>query len=376
LDVSKCPELDVLLAHYNNISNIDELKNLPLSQLIYTEKDINYSIAKAGEKTLSISCIGGGIAVAWLDYYYEYDYDYEDDYDDDYWENWEETYGNYGTIILLPEDGYRFSEFKELHGLDIDEIFSYSYDNESYASFKSTADTMSVTAVFTQRTTNFVDIAEHWAKNDILFVTERGLFSGTSATTFSPNGTMTRGMVVTVLGRYAQADISGFTVSRFSDVAASAYYAPYIEWAAENGIVGGIGGGKFAPDQPITREQMAVILKNFIDKVEIELTAYPDKSSFTDSGKISSWAVDAVNYIKALGIITGLPNGSFNPQGMATRAEVAAIFSRFVRMMDYLDITSFQPATDTDTDAAADTDNTEPVNDENDENTEMPESDE
>ncbi len=112
---------------------------------------------------------------------------------------------------------------------------------------------------YKQTNTAFTDIAAHWAKEDIEFVVSRGLFSGTSTTTFSPNTAMTRGMFVTALGRLANADVSSYTKSSFTDVKSDAYYMGYIEWASKNSVVNGTGNGKFAPYQSITRELMAFL---------------------------------------------------------------------------------------------------------------------
>lgn len=178
----------------------------------------------------------------------------------------------------------------------------------------------------------FSDIDEHWAKADILFVAQTGLFSGTGDSLFRPNATMTRGMVVTVLGRYANPSVSNFAASRFNDVTDRAYYAPYVEWAAETGIVSGMGDNSFAPDAPVTREQMAVILINFSHATGLSLPEGTSEAApFTDYEEFSNWAADAICEINKLGIISGRPNGRFDPKGTATRAEVAAMLTRFIK---------------------------------------------
>ena len=104
----------------------------------------------------------------------------------------------------------------------------------------------------------FTDITGHWAADNILFAAGRGLLSGTSNTTFSPNTGMTRGMFVTALGRLAGINPDSYKTDRFTDVKADAYYAAYVNWAAQNGIVEGVTATAFAPDTNINREQMAV----------------------------------------------------------------------------------------------------------------------
>lgn len=185
---------------------------------------------------------------------------------------------------------------------------------------------------YKQANTAFADIAGHWAKGDIEFVVSRGLFSGTSETTFSPNTAMTRGMFVTALGRLANADVSGYTKSSFTDVNGDAYYMGYIEWASKNNIVSGTGNGKFAPDQSITREQMAVIMSNYAKTIGYTLPKVHVENTFADSAKTSTYAKDAVKQMQMAGVISGKNGNLFDPQGTATRAEVSAVLRRLVEL--------------------------------------------
>ena len=185
---------------------------------------------------------------------------------------------------------------------------------------------------YKQANTAFTDIAGHWAKEDIEFVASRGLFSGTSETKFSPNTAMTRGMFVTALGRLANADVSGYAKSSFSDVQNDAYYMGYIEWASKNNIVNGIGDYKFAPDQSITREQMAVIMSNYAKTIGFTLPKVHVENTFADSVKISAYAKDAVKQMQMAGVISGKNGNLYDPQGTATRAEVSAVLRRFVEL--------------------------------------------
>ena len=185
---------------------------------------------------------------------------------------------------------------------------------------------------YKQTNTTFTDIAGHWAKEDIEFVASRGLFSGTSTTTFSPNTAMTRGMFVTALGRLANADVSGYTKSSFTDVKGDAYYMGYIEWASKNNIVNGVGNGRFAPDQSITREQMAVIMQNYAKVIGFTLPKVHVENTFADSTKINTYAKEAVKQMQMAGVISGKNSNLFDPQGTATRAEVSAVLRRFVEL--------------------------------------------
>ena len=185
---------------------------------------------------------------------------------------------------------------------------------------------------YKQTNTAFTDISTHWAKEDIEFVVSRGLFSGTSNTTFSPNTAMTRGMFVTALGRLANADVSSYTKSSFTDVKSDAYYMGYIEWASKNSIVNGVGNNKFSPDQSITREQMAVIMSNYAKTIGYALPKVHVENTFADNGKISTYAKEAVKQMQMAGVISGKNGNLFDPQGTATRAEVSAVLRRFVEL--------------------------------------------
>lgn len=183
---------------------------------------------------------------------------------------------------------------------------------------------------YKQTNSAFTDIAGHWAKEDIEFVVSHGLFSGTSATTFSPNTAMTRGMFVTALGRLANADVSSYKQSSFTDVKSDAYFMGCIEWANKNSIVNGTGDGKFAPDQSITREQMAVIMQNYAKVIGFTLPKVHGENTFADSAKISAYAKDSVEQMQMAGILNGKNVNLFDPQGTASRAEVSAVLRRFV----------------------------------------------
>ena len=179
----------------------------------------------------------------------------------------------------------------------------------------------------------FTDVNNHWAKDNMLFVVSRGLLSGTSATTFSPNTGMTRGMFVTALGRLAGVDPTDYQASMFTDVKEDAYYAPYVNWAAKTGVVSGTTDTTFAPDTNINREQMAVIMKNYATKLGYTIPKTLEVVNFADSAGISSWAKEAVKSMQQAGILAGKTNNCFDPAGTATRAEVATVLRRFVEIV-------------------------------------------
>lgn len=186
----------------------------------------------------------------------------------------------------------------------------------------------------------YTDIDGHWGKAYIEQATSLGLFGGVSETEFAPNGTMTRGMFVTVLGRLEGIDLAHWSSNGisaiFADVAPNAYYAPYVAWALCNGIVDGMTPNTFEPDAPVTREQAAKLVAFYVEKMRHGLkpaannTVIPD--SFADADAISPWAASSVNILRILGILNGMENEAgelcFLPQNTLTRAECAAIFCR------------------------------------------------
>ena len=187
------------------------------------------------------------------------------------------------------------------------------------------------------------DIVGHWAEGDIAWVISMGLFNGTSATTFNPNGTMTRGMFVTVLGRYAGIDPDEYEdwylPGLYRDVNPDVYYAPYINWATRHGITSGTGGGNFSPDAPITREQMATFLLRFANcyGYVFEPIREDVPKGFTDEASISGYARDAVQIMRECGVISGRQNADksyrFDPHALAVRSECAAVFHRLLSAM-------------------------------------------
>jgi len=174
----------------------------------------------------------------------------------------------------------------------------------------------------------FTDIHNHWAADNILFAASRGLLSGTSDTTG-----MTRGMFVTALGRLAGINPDSYKTGKFTDVKADAYYAPYVNWAAQNGIVEGVTATTFAPDTNINREQMAVIMANYAKKLGYDLPKTLQAVTFADNAQISSWAKNAVRTMQQAGILSGKNGNKFDPKGTATRAEVATVLRRFVEIV-------------------------------------------
>jgi len=181
----------------------------------------------------------------------------------------------------------------------------------------------------------FNDVAHGaWYHGYVTVVALEGLFEGTAYRTFSPQMNMTRAMFAQVLANLEGVNLAAYasTSPTFGDVAPNAWYFAAVQWAAEAGVVQGVGGGNFAPHDNVTREQMAVMLYRYANMRNITLlTGFA--TPFADQASISPWAVDAVAAIQDAGIVQGRGGGIFDPQATATRAEVAAIFARFLQMM-------------------------------------------
>lgn len=176
---------------------------------------------------------------------------------------------------------------------------------------------------------NFADVAaDAWYADAVQYVYENGMMSGTSETTFSPDLTTTRGMIVTILYRLEnEPTVTGTTA--FTDVAADQYYANAVAWAAQNGIVSGIDATTFAPNNAITREQMAAILYRYAQFKGYDVSVKADLSVYTDAAQVSTYATDAMAWANGAQLITGISQATLTPAGNATRAQVATILMRF-----------------------------------------------
>jgi len=164
------------------------------------------------------------------------------------------------------------------------------------------------------------------------YVFAHGLMNGTDKNTFSPNMELTRGMIATILGRHFGVDVSKYAKTSFDDVNNDMYYSPYIEWGREAGIAAGIGNNKFDPNAPITRQDLAVILMRYADFTGLSLPTVRAYTGFQDDAGISNYARGAVATFSKADIFRGKPGNIFDPKGVVTRAEVAAILHRFIEM--------------------------------------------
>ena len=224
------------------------------------------------------------------------------------------------TFTFKPDKGYRVKDVK-VDGKSVGPVASYTVDKLSVST--------RIEVTFTNGKLPFTDVRESdWFYDDVVFAYENGLFSGTSDTTFSPNTSMTRAMLVTVLYRLeGQPAVNGR--SGFSDVQYNGYYEDAVTWAADNGIVNGISTSTFSPNANVTREQMAAILYRYAQYKKYNTAASSSLNSFSDHTSVSGYAVMPLQWAVAEKLINGSA-GKLMPTGNATRAQVAAILHRFV----------------------------------------------
>ena len=177
----------------------------------------------------------------------------------------------------------------------------------------------------------FDDVTENdWFYDNVMDIVGRGYMNGVSANLFNPNGTLTRGMIVTILYRMEGEPASDYAMT-FEDVAAGTWYTDAVRWAASVGIVEGYSETEFGPNDPVTRQQLATILWRYAKFLDMDVstdgTVLP---SFVDRDEIASWAGEAVSWACSRGIIQGKPGNCLEPNGCATRAEAATMLVRFL----------------------------------------------
>ena len=179
----------------------------------------------------------------------------------------------------------------------------------------------------------FADAAPgDWFYGDLVYVYENGLMDGVSETLFAPDGAVTRGMIVTIMHRLEGGPVVDYLLP-FADVDEGAWYAEAVRWAASEGIVTGVSETAFAPDEPVTREQLAAILWRYAKYKghDVSIGESTNILSYTDFAEISEYAIPAMQWACGEGIITGSGEGVLNPRGGASRAEAAAMLARFAK---------------------------------------------
>ena len=168
-----------------------------------------------------------------------------------------------------------------------------------------------------------------WFFKEVMYVYNKGIMLGTGGSLFRPDDTTTRGMMATILWRLEKSPAPGGK-DRFSDVASDAWYADAIAWGTQQKLYSGYGNGKFGSDDPITREQLAAIFYRYAAyKGEKTTENAATLDAFRDAKQISDWAKPVMGWAVEKGLLQGKENGTLDPQGTATRAEIAAVLYRF-----------------------------------------------
>ena len=247
------------------------------------------------------------------------------------------TFGGHSVTLLLPVD--------DAVGFRVGETYSVYLNDDNGTPQELTGQCRSMRGslwieVTTSKTGTFVvvpplnlpftDVQEgDWFYDAVVYAYINELFNGTSATTFSPNGTMTRSMLVTVLWRMEGAPTVNST-NPFTDVAAGTWYTDAVVWANDAGIVNGTSATTFDPDGSVTREQIATILYRYAKIKGWDISGASSLGTFLDGAQVSDWAARAMEWTYAEGLITGKNGGRLDPQGQASRAEVATILMRLL----------------------------------------------
>lgn len=237
-----------------------------------------------------------------------------------------------GTVTITPDDGYRIAKIL-VNGKEVEitsKLTGLKSTDKVVVTFEKIED--GEDSQTPAPSVSFTDVpAGAWYAEAVSFVVARGLFQGDSATTFAPNADMNRAMLVTVLYRLS-GDSAPAQVAGFTDVAAGTWYADAVAWAKANGIVSGVSSSQFAPAQSITREQTAAILSRY--SAYKGHTLPTGSADFADRDQISDYAQQAVASMQAAGLIQGRENNRFAPKEKSTRAEVATILMRYVKMTE------------------------------------------
>ncbi len=234
------------------------------------------------------------------------------------------------TITTAPDDGYELDKLTVTDARG-SELELTDKGNGKYT-FRMPASKVTVEAVFTEilpEPLPFIDVrAGAWYYDAVDYVYQKGFMTGTSENAFSPDMTMTRGMIVTILHRMDGAPNVGGRYS-FEDVPYDAWYSKAVLWAERRGIVSGYSAEAFGPNDPITREQLAAILCNYSAYKGGDTSARADLSKYSDVSAVSGWAKNALSWANAKGLVNGVTTTTLEPKGAATRAQAATMLQRF-----------------------------------------------
>ena len=213
----------------------------------------------------------------------------------------------------------------------IDTAYGECVEKDGELSVKVQTNHLSAFVVTDEEKSAFTDIADHWAVDAIEYVYNNSIMEGVSKTTFAPDDTMTRAMLVTVLYRLEN-PAEKATSHSFTDVVDGEWYTDAVLWAAENGIVDGVTDTEFVPDAYITREQMAAVMYRYAQYKEQDTSVGENTNilSYDDAFEISEYAIPAIQWMAGAGLMNGKTQSTINPKDYSTRAQVATILMRYL----------------------------------------------
>ena len=236
-------------------------------------------------------------------------------------------------ITAVPDKGYELTwlSVKAEDGTKID-VYEALKEDTYYFFMPDQAVTVSAIFAYDYPDMPFTDVnSNSWYFNAVEFVYNKGIMQGVSSTKFGPNGTVTRGMLVTMLWRMAGEPYVGG--GSFDDVASGSYYATAVAWAAKNGIVDGYNSTRFGPNDAVTREQIATMLYRYAKWLGYS-TSGSNLAGYSDASSVSSWAKDAMGWAVKNSVVTGVTATKLNPTSSATRAETAQMFMNFYEYLN------------------------------------------
>lgn len=236
-------------------------------------------------------------------------------------------------ITAVPDKGYELTwlSVKAEDGTRVD-VYEALKEDTYYFFMPDQAVTVSAIFAYDYPDMPFTDVnSNSWYFNAVEFVYNKGIMQGVSSTKFSPNGTVTRGMLVTMLWRMAGEPYVGG--GSFDDVASGSYYATAVAWAAKNGIVDGYNSTRFGPNDAVTREQIATMLYRYAKWLGYS-TSGSNLAGYSDASSVSSWAKDAMGWAVKNSVVTGVTATKLNPASSATRAETAQMFMNFYEYLN------------------------------------------
>lgn len=240
-----------------------------------------------------------------------------------------------GNVKVVSSDNlFTYSCDANIGGIDANGLFTAVDKNgeKGYIYIKYDNYSVSIPVQVGEDIKGFSDIYGHWAANVITELAGKGIVNGIGNNMFNPDGNLTRAQFMALLAKLSGDDVSKSPAQFFYDVAGTEWFAQYVYWGMEKGITNGSNPNEFSPNANITREQMCTMLCKYAIMKGVSLPQTKENVTFKDQNKISYWAKDYIMTVAGAGIVSGTPDGNFEPNGNATRAQSAMIIYKFINM--------------------------------------------